>query len=87
MVDLVGILDAPDRELMDAHGRWYIPERDPRYLRRNALVALGNVGRSNDPETERVLRRWIRAGDPMLAEHARWAAGAIGRFDLVDGAV
>ena len=33
------------------HGRWYIAERDPRYLRRNALVVLGNVGDPNDAAT------------------------------------
>ena len=38
------LLDASDAELLAAHGRWYIAGRDPRYLRRNALVALGNVG-------------------------------------------
>ena len=39
------------------------PERDPRHLRRNALVALGNVGDGSDPATAataRTLRRWRR---------------------------
>ncbi len=83
-VDLLGMLEATDSELMDAHGRWYIPDRQPRYLRRNALVALGNVGRGDDPDTVRVLRHWLADDDPMLAEHARWSAGALGRPDLVD---
>ena len=43
-VDLLDLLAATDAELLEAHGRWYIAERDPRYLRRNALVALGNIG-------------------------------------------
>jgi epoxyqueuosine reductase len=82
-VDLVELLEATDAELLAAHGRWYIPDRDPRYLRRNALVALGNVGVGTDPATERVLRRWLSAPDPLLAEHARWAARQLGRSDLV----
>jgi epoxyqueuosine reductase len=82
-VDLLSLLDAPDGELMAEHGRWYIPGRDPRYLRRNALVALGNTGDGGDPATVAALRRWLSADDDLLAEHARWAAVALGRPDLV----
>ncbi len=84
-VDLLALLTASDADLMTAHGRWYIPDRDPRYLRRNALVALGNVGDGSDPATVEVLRRWLRTDDPLLAEHAQWAARELGRSDLVDG--
>jgi epoxyqueuosine reductase len=72
-VDLVSLLDASDDELMARHGRWYIPNRDPRYLRRNALVALGNVGSRADPDVVRVLERYRVADDELLAEHAAWA--------------
>jgi epoxyqueuosine reductase len=82
-VDLLDLLEATDEQLLAAHGRWYIAERDPRYLRRNALVALGNVGDGRHPGTEQALRRWLAAGDPLLAEHARWAARRLGRDDLV----
>jgi epoxyqueuosine reductase len=84
-VDLLDLLDSSDDELLAAHGRWYIPGRDPRYLRRNALVALGNVGEGSDPSTERALRVWLQADDEMLVEHARWAARELGRHDLVGG--
>ncbi len=83
LVDLLELLEATDEELLAAHGRWYIAERDPRYLRRNALVALGNVGDGGHPGTERALRRWLAADDPMVAEHARWAAHRLGRSDLI----
>ena len=82
-VDLLELLEAPDEQLMEAHGRWYIADRDPRYLRRNALVALGNVGDGSHPGTARALRRWLGGDDPMLAEHARWAARRLGRHDLI----
>ncbi len=85
-VDLLALLAAPDDELMAAHGRWYIARRDPRYLRRNALVVLGNVGDGRDPSTEATLRFWLASDDPLLAEHARWAAGALGRTDLLEPA-
>jgi epoxyqueuosine reductase len=85
-VDLLDLLEAPDEDLLAAHGRWYIPARQPRYLRRNALVALGNVGDGADDSTERVLRHWLSVDDPMLVEHAQWAARRLGRHDLVGGA-
>jgi epoxyqueuosine reductase len=72
-VDLVDLLDATDDELMERHGRWYIPERDPRYLRRNALVALGNVGGRDDAAVVTVLDRYRFGDDKLLAEHAAWA--------------
>ena len=78
-VDLVDLLDASDDELIARHGRWYIPERDPRYVRRNALVALGNVGGADDPGVVRVLERYRDGGDELLAEHADWALRAVAR--------
>src|SRR5581483_5072830 len=83
VVDLLDLLGASDEQLLAEYGRWYIPRRDPRYLRRNALVVLGNVGDGGDAATEAALRRWLAVDDPMLAEHARWAARALGREDLV----
>jgi epoxyqueuosine reductase len=82
-VDLLALLDSTDRELLAAHGRWYIAGRQPRFLRRNALVALGNVGDGRDPATAAALSRWMADRDTMLAEHARWAARRLGRSDLV----
>jgi epoxyqueuosine reductase len=77
-VDLLGLLAATDEELIRDHGRWYIPGREPRYLRRNALVALGNVGDGSDPATQRSLRRAMAHDDPVIADHARWAAHELG---------
>jgi epoxyqueuosine reductase len=82
-VDLLGVLEASDADLLDQHGRWYIADRDPKYLRRNALVALGNTGDGNDPDTEAALRRALDDPDPMITEHAAWAARKLGREDLV----
>ncbi len=85
-VGLLELLEASDAELMARHGRWYIPDRDPRYVRRNALVALGNVGNGNHAPTRRALQRWLASDDAMMVEHAAWAARELGRYDLVDGA-
>jgi epoxyqueuosine reductase len=81
-VDLLDMLAASDDDLMARFARWYIAGRNPRHLRRNALVVLGNVGDGSDPATAAALRRWISCGDELLAEHARWAARALGRADL-----
>ncbi len=84
-VDAVAVLDATDEELLNRFGRWYVAERDPRYLRRNALVALGNTGSGRDPQVARRLRRALSDPDPLIRSHAVWAAGRLGRSDLVDG--
>lgn len=72
-VDLVALLAADDEELLGAHGRWYVPRRDPRYLRRNALVVLGNVARADHTDARVTLHRYRDGDDELLAEHARWA--------------
>jgi epoxyqueuosine reductase len=72
-VDLVALLEADDDELLAEFGRWYVPRRDPRYLRRNALVALGNTARPEDEGAVATLDRYAEGDDDLLAEHARWA--------------
>jgi len=51
-----------------------------RALLRNALVAAGNSG---DPSLRSAVQRHARGGDPLLAEHARWA---LERLDGADAA-
>jgi epoxyqueuosine reductase len=71
-VDLIWLLEADDDEVLDACGRWYIHHRDPRWLRRNALVALGNHPSPTEAGLA-VLRGYAHGSDELLAEHARWA--------------
>jgi epoxyqueuosine reductase len=82
-VDLVELLRCSDEELLGRYGRWYIPQRRPRYLRRNALVALGNVGNGRDPAVRRVLAGALADPDPLLRAHAVWACGRLGLIDLL----
>jgi epoxyqueuosine reductase len=82
-VAVLELLAASDAELLDRFGRWYIPRRRPRYLRRNALVVLGNVGDGSDPEVIVTLRRFIVDRDPLLRAHALWATHRLGRDDIV----
>jgi epoxyqueuosine reductase len=48
VVSLVDWLTRDGGELVDELERLYVPRNDVRWLRRNALVALGNVGRGDD---------------------------------------
>ncbi|HEX3806004.1 MAG TPA: tRNA epoxyqueuosine(34) reductase QueG [Gaiellaceae bacterium] len=68
-VDLVQWLEAGAREVED-YDRLYVPRNEPRYLRRNAAVALGNTG---GPEHVAALEHAARDEDELVAEHARWA--------------
>jgi epoxyqueuosine reductase len=73
-VDLLHWLEADGRALVDEYDRLFVPRKDPRWLRRNALVALGNTGGSSDVAT---LERVAAEDDEVLAEHAGWALARI----------
>jgi len=85
-VPLLDLLASSDEELLERHGRWYLFERQPRWLRRNALVALGNVARPDDPAVAACLAAHLRHPDAVLRAHATWAARRLGRDDLVAAA-
>lgn len=83
-IDLLMMLRARDDELLGSVGRWYVPDRDPDHLRRNALVVLGNTGDGSDDRVVDALRRYLRHDSDGLASHAAWAALRLGRTDLLD---
>jgi epoxyqueuosine reductase len=72
-VSLVDWLESDDEELASRYDRLFVPRNDPRYLRRNALVALGNAG--DDPA---LAQRYAEGDDPLLREHAEWALERLG---------
>jgi epoxyqueuosine reductase len=86
-VPVLEVLQASDAELLARFGRWYIPRRSPRYLRRNALVVLGNVGDASDPAVVAALGRAVAGADPLLRAHGLWAAHRLGLTALVDSAL
>ena len=71
---MLELLEASDEQLLERHGRWYLADRDPVWLRRNALIVLGNRGDLADPRTRQMLDRYRADPDPILREHADWAA-------------
>jgi epoxyqueuosine reductase len=69
-VSLVDWLRTDPGELRRRYNRLFVPRDDGRWLRRNALVAAGNVG----GEAERAaLEPFLDDGDELLREHASWA--------------
>lgn len=83
-LDVVDLLGLDDGELLAAVGRWYIADRDPDVVRRNALVVLGNVAPLpvGDDVVE-VLDRYLRHPSALLRAHATWAARRLGRPELL----
>ena len=69
-VSLVEWLEASNEELRERYDRLYFPRNDSRYLRRNALVALGN---SADPEHGAAAEPYAAGDDSLLRDHAEWA--------------
>ena len=73
-VSLIDWLEADDADLRVRYDRLYVPRNDSRYLRRNALVALGNVGKAGAAE---LARAYAAGDDPLLRDHAEWALARI----------
>ncbi|MFL5925926.1 MAG: tRNA epoxyqueuosine(34) reductase QueG [Gaiellaceae bacterium] len=71
-VDLVEWLEQDGAALVSDYDRLYVPRNDVRWLRRNALVALGNTGADDHVP---LLERYADDDDELLAEHASWALG------------
>jgi len=70
------ILDLTEEAWRTATKRSALRRSKHRGLLRNALVAAGNTGGA---ELIPALRRHAESGDPMIAEHARWALDQLER--------
>jgi epoxyqueuosine reductase len=69
-VSLVDWLRADAGALTERYDRLFVPRNDARWLRRNALVAAGNVGGAAEREA---VEPYLESADEMLREHAVWA--------------
>ena len=72
------LLTASDEDVIADWGQWYLAGRDVRWIRRNALVVLGNTGDAEDAEVQRVLADYRAHPDPVLRVHAVWASERLG---------
>ena len=82
VVSLLEWLEGGGEGLVHRYERLYVPRNDPRYLWRNALVALGNTGA---PEHLAAVEPYVNDADPMLREHAEWAAARVARQSRAGG--
>ena len=73
-VSLLEWLEADGDGLVERYERLYVPRNDPRWLRRNALVAAGNVG---GPNERAAVARYAGDEDELVREHAEWALARI----------
>ena len=83
-VDVVELLASDDAAVLASVGRWYIPGREVRYVRRNAILVLGNTGDPNKPAVRNTLAQVLTDPDPLLRAHGVWAAARLGLLDLLD---
>ena len=81
-IDVEWLLNADDEAVMTVCDHWYTHQRDARWIRRNALVILGNIGDSTRAEVHGTVARYVSHEDAMLRAHAVWAAARLGFSDL-----
>jgi epoxyqueuosine reductase len=77
-VSVLALLTGSDADVLATWGRWYLADREPRWIRRNALVVLGNTADAADAEVQRVLADYRAHPDPVLRVHAVWASERLG---------
>ena len=84
-VSIFDILEQDDETLITRYGQWYIPQRDPRYLRRNALLVLGNIGNTESEKLQAIVSHYLESPDSMLRSYAVWTAKRLGLTNLLTG--
>ncbi len=77
-VALAEWLQGDGASLAHAYDRLYVPKNDARYLRRNALVALGNTG---GPADLPLAEPFLASDDELLREQAEWTVARIEERD------
>jgi epoxyqueuosine reductase len=82
-LDVEFILTATDDELMKHVDGWYVHDRNPVWVRRNALIIMGNVADPRSPAVVLLLQAYLSSPEPVLRAHAVWAAARLGLFALL----
>ena len=82
-IDVLELLDMDDATLLTHVDQWYIAERNPDWVRRNALLVLGNIGDRRDENVVSAISRYLEHPDPMLRANAVWSAARLNLSDLI----
>jgi hypothetical protein len=82
-INVLELLDMDDETLLARVDQWYIAERNPDWVRRNALLVLGNISEGTDARVVKAIARFIEHPDPMLRAHAVWSAARLNLFSLI----
>jgi epoxyqueuosine reductase len=77
-VSLADWLTRDGDELVAEVDRLYVPRNEARWLRRNALIAAGNIGTR---QLESVVRAYEDDSDPIVSDAAQWALARIADRD------
>jgi epoxyqueuosine reductase len=81
---ILQLLDASDELVMSQVGHWYISDRNPMWVRRNALIILGNIGNGSDMRVHKTIARYVAHPEAILRAHATWAAARLGLRHLIN---
>ncbi len=73
-IDVRWLLTADDDALLARFERWYIPKRDAKYVRRNALIVAGNSG---DHGLFDLILPYLSHPSSIVRQHAVWAVGRL----------
>jgi len=78
------LLDIDDAALLSNFKHWYITDRDPTWVRRNALINLGNIANGLDKDVQEVIVRYLNHPQPVLRAHAVWSAARLNLRHLIN---
>lgn len=82
-LDVEWLLTATDTEIMASVGGWYVHDRNPLWLRRNALIILGNIADPTSGRVQSLLQSYLASPEPVLRAHAVWAAARLGLLSML----
>lgn len=68
--DFSELLSLSDTDLIEHFAWWYVPKREPRFLRRNIVVAAGN---SREPAVRHSIEAQFEHVSSLVRGHAYWA--------------
>ena len=78
-IDLVEVLNSDSYDLVELYNWFYIPKRNAEYLKRNAIIALGN---NPDQNTSSFLEKIYPKSSSHLKIYIIWALFKIGNNDV-----